>query len=34
MEDIWKNTPVQPMLAAPFESMMIWDWDRFAPPSS
>ena len=22
----------RPLLAAPYESMMIWDWDRFTPP--
>jgi hypothetical protein len=31
LKEIWKDAPVQPMLAAPFESMMIWDWDRFGP---
>ena len=25
----WATAPVRPLLAAPFESMMIWDWDRF-----
>jgi hypothetical protein len=28
---IWEDAPVRPLLAAPFESMMIWDWNRFAP---
>jgi hypothetical protein len=32
LERIWKTAPVRPLLAAPFESMMIWDWDRFGPP--
>ena len=27
----WKDAPTRPLLAAPFESMMIWDWDRFGP---
>jgi hypothetical protein len=30
---IWEDAPVRPLLAAPFESMMIWDWDRFGPSS-
>jgi hypothetical protein len=29
LERIWEDAPVRPQLAAPFESMMIWDWDRF-----
>jgi hypothetical protein len=29
LERIWEAAPVRPLLAAPFESMMIWDWDRF-----
>jgi len=28
---IWEKAPVRPLLAAPFESMMLWDWDRFGP---
>jgi hypothetical protein len=28
---IWEKSPVRPLLAAPFESMMTWDWDRFGP---
>jgi hypothetical protein len=32
LERIWRKAPVRPLLAAPFESMMIWDWDRFGPP--
>jgi hypothetical protein len=31
LERLWKDAPVRPLLAAPFESMMIWDWDRFGP---
>ena len=31
LKEIWKDAPVRPVLAAPFESMMIWDWDRFGP---
>jgi hypothetical protein len=27
----WSGSPTRPLLAAPFESMMRWDWDRFAP---
>ena len=27
------DAPVRPVLAAPFESMMIWNWDRFGPAS-
>jgi hypothetical protein len=26
---IWEDAPARPLLAAPFESMMTWDWDRF-----
>jgi len=26
------SAPSRVLLAAPFESMMIWDWDRFRPP--
>jgi hypothetical protein len=29
LAQIWEDAPVRPLLAAPFESMMIWDWDRF-----
>jgi hypothetical protein len=32
LEQIWRSSPVRPLLAAPFESMMRWDWDRFGPP--
>jgi len=31
LERFWKTAPGRPLLAAPFESMMIWDWDRFGP---
>jgi hypothetical protein len=31
---IWEDAPVRPLLAAPFESMMIWDWDRFGSRSA
>jgi hypothetical protein len=31
LERIWEGAPVRPLLAAPFESMMHWDWDRFGP---
>ena len=34
LKEIWKDAPVRPVLAAPFESMMIWDWDRFGPAKS
>lgn len=27
----WAGAPTRPLLAAPFESMMRWEWDRFAP---
>jgi len=27
----WADAPSRPVLAGPFESMMRWDWDRFAP---
>jgi hypothetical protein len=31
LEEIWKEAPVRPVLAAPFESMMQWNWERFGP---
>jgi hypothetical protein len=31
LEEIWRDAPVRPVLAAPFESMMIWNWERFGP---
>jgi hypothetical protein len=30
---IWEKAPVRPLLAAPFESMMRWDWERFGSSS-
>ncbi|MHB8465946.1 MAG: hypothetical protein ACYDH6_11485 [Acidimicrobiales bacterium] len=27
----WRDAPVTPALAAPFESMVRWEWDRFGP---
>jgi hypothetical protein len=29
LQRAWAGAPIRPLLAAPFESMMIWDWDRF-----
>jgi len=31
VERIWETAPGPLVLAAPFESMMSWDWDRFRP---
>ena len=31
LERAWESAPVRPLLAAPFESMMVWDWNRFGP---
>jgi hypothetical protein len=31
LERAWRSAPVRPVLAAPFESMLSWDWDRFGP---
>jgi len=31
LEERWDRAPVRPVLAAPFESMMRWDWGRFGP---
>ena len=31
MEQAWSTAPVRPVLAAPFESMMIWNWEHFGP---
>jgi hypothetical protein len=28
----WAAAPTRPLLAAPYESMIGWDWDRFAGP--
>ncbi len=30
----WKTAPVEPVLAAPFESLLLCDWDRFSPRSA
>ena len=29
----WATGPSRTLLAAPYESMMIWDWDRFTTPT-
>jgi len=34
LQKAWDGAPSRPVLAAPFESMMKWDWDRFAPEPS
>ena len=31
VERAWAGAPGRLLLAAPYESMMIWDWDRFGP---
>lgn len=31
IERSWARAPSRIVLAAPFESMMVWDWQRFAP---
>jgi hypothetical protein len=31
LEKAWSGAPARLVLAAPYESMMIWDWNRFAP---
>ncbi len=31
LERVWAAAPMRPVLAAPFESMMRWNWDRFTP---
>ena len=31
VERIWGTAPAPPVLAAPFESLVSWDWDRFRP---
>ncbi len=31
LERAWRDAPSRLVLAAPYESMMIWDWDRFGP---
>ncbi len=32
VEGIWAAAPSVPRLAAPFESLVSWDWERFGPP--
>jgi hypothetical protein len=29
LERLWAAAPARPLLAAPFESLMRWDWTRF-----
>ena len=31
VERAWKDAPSRIVLAAPYESMMSWEWDRFGP---
>jgi hypothetical protein len=31
IEQAWEDAPSRLVLAAPYESMMIWDWSRFGP---
>jgi hypothetical protein len=31
VRECWATAPGRLVLAAPFESMMRWDWDRFGP---
>jgi hypothetical protein len=31
VERAWASAPGPPVLAAPFESLVSWDWDRFGP---
>jgi hypothetical protein len=31
LRDAWAGEPTRPLLAAPFEAMMHWDWERFGP---
>jgi hypothetical protein len=31
LEQAWGEAPSRLVLAAPYESMMVWDWDRFGP---
>ncbi len=33
VERAWAGAPARLVLAAPYESMMIWDWSRFGPDS-
>jgi hypothetical protein len=32
LEERWKDAPVEPWLAGPFESVVQWDWQRFLRP--
>jgi len=31
LADAWAEAPVRPLLAAPYETVSVWDLDRFAP---
>jgi hypothetical protein len=31
IEQVWSGAPSRLLLAAPFESLVAWDWDRFGP---
>jgi hypothetical protein len=31
LERAWRDAPSRLVLAAPYESMMVWNWDRFGP---
>ncbi len=31
IEEVWSGAPSRLLLAAPFESVTAWDWDRFGP---
>jgi len=31
LEQAWRDAPSRLVLAAPYESMMVWDWARFGP---
>ena len=31
LERAWTGAPARLLLAAPFESLVLWDWDRFGP---
>ena len=31
IEQVWSGAPSRLLLAAPFESLVTWDWDRFGP---
>jgi len=32
LEARWKDAPVEPLLAGPFESIVEWNWERFLRP--